>query len=246
LALTYLVPYPLIDVHAPLSMAFSYVNVHWMSSFIAIGAFTGISSALLMTIVSQARVWFALSSDGLLPPSFALVHEKYGTPYVASIASGIMSSAFATVFDINILSQLMAIGTLFAFGMVATCVLASRYNRHPQVMWLCVAIWVLSIASSIAFQAGDYLIFAIVLVAMTICCGIPMLWIPQAPMKPKTITAPFGPFIPILSIVTNVNTMCSLGWAAWIQSFIWFTLGIVVYFAYGMRNSQVRRFAQLV
>jgi len=91
----------------------------------------GMISSLLVFQLGQARVWFAMSRDGLLPRAFGKVHPRFRTPHVATWIAGFLVGIPAGVFDIGVLADLSNIGTLFAFTLVAIGVLILRY-REPN------------------------------------------------------------------------------------------------------------------
>src|SRR5881628_1587421 len=85
--LTGMVPYNQIDINAPVVEAFKHAGLTWMQYLVAAGAMTGITSVLLVMMLSQARVMLAMARDGLLPTSFfGAVHERFRTPHKATIA----------------------------------------------------------------------------------------------------------------------------------------------------------------
>ena len=143
--LTGMVPYGKLDINAPVSNAFDQVGLGWARLLIAAGGVTGITSVLLVMLLSQPRVLLAMSRDGLLPPSFfGAVHEKYRTPWKSTILTGIFVSLLAAIMPIDELLELTSIGTLLAFVIVCAAVLimrkthpdAERPFRAPLVPWV--------------------------------------------------------------------------------------------------------------
>src|SRR5262249_58402867 len=101
---------------------------------VTVGALTGMLSSLLVFQLGQARVWFAMSRDGLLPSFFSRVHSRFRTPHVSTWIAGLFVAIPAGLFDIGTLSDLSNIGTLFAFVLVSIGVLVLRRRqpeRHP-------------------------------------------------------------------------------------------------------------------
>jgi APA family basic amino acid/polyamine antiporter len=112
--------------------AFRDVGLNWAEFLIAIGGVTGITSVMLVMMLSQPRVLLAMSRDGLLPKGFfADVHEKFRTPWKSTIMTGVFVGSLAAFLPINILSDLVNIGTLFAFVIVCIAVLIMR-KTHPN------------------------------------------------------------------------------------------------------------------
>jgi APA family basic amino acid/polyamine antiporter len=130
--LTGMVKYDQINIDAPVSDAFGRVGLPWAHFLISIGALTGITSVLLVMMLSQPRILMAMARDGLLPRSFfAAVHEKFRTPYKASILTGIFVGTVAALVPLRILAELVNIGTLLAFVIVCGAVLVMR-KKHPE------------------------------------------------------------------------------------------------------------------
>jgi APA family basic amino acid/polyamine antiporter len=131
--LTGMVPWREIDIDAPIASAFGRFGLGWASVLISMGAVAGITSVLLVMLLSQARVLLAMSRDGLLPPAiFAAVHPRFRTPYRSSILIGFIVATVAALLPLKVLADLVNIGTLFAFVIVCTAVLILRYTR-PEV-----------------------------------------------------------------------------------------------------------------
>jgi APA family basic amino acid/polyamine antiporter len=132
--LTGIVPYAELNVPAPLAMAIDKTGnaLLWLRPLIKIGAIAGLSSVILVMLLGQPRIFYTMAKDGLLPKSFAKVHPRFRTPYVTTILTGIVSCFIAGVLPINILSELVSIGTLLAFTIVCISILVLRKTR-PDV-----------------------------------------------------------------------------------------------------------------
>jgi APA family basic amino acid/polyamine antiporter len=129
---TGMVKYDQIDINAPVSDAFRRVGLPWAQRLVDVGAITGITSVLLVMMLSQPRVLLAMARDGLLPQSvFGAVHEKFRTPYKSTIVTGIFVSVMAGFLPLRLLAELTNIGTLLAFVIVCAAVLIMRYT-HPE------------------------------------------------------------------------------------------------------------------
>ena len=94
-----------------------------------LGAIAGLASVVLVMLMGQPRIFFAMSRDGLLPPVFGKIHPKFQTPYVTTVLTGVVAAAVAGFFPIRLLGELVSIGTLFAFVVVSAGVLMLRYKR---------------------------------------------------------------------------------------------------------------------
>jgi basic amino acid/polyamine antiporter, APA family len=125
--LTGMVPYNKINIDAPVSDAFRQVGLPWAQFLISLGALAGITSVLLVMMLSQPRVILAMARDGLVPRSFfAAVHERFRTPWKSTIVTGIFVSTLAAFLPLRVLAELVNIGTLFAFVVVCAAVLIMR------------------------------------------------------------------------------------------------------------------------
>ncbi|SFN98157.1 amino acid/polyamine/organocation transporter, APC superfamily [Geodermatophilus obscurus] len=122
-------PYSELSTEAPLAEAFSSVGLSFVSSLISVGALAGLTSVVMILMLGQSRVLFAMSRDHLLPPGLAQVHPRYGTPYKITIATGIAVAVLAAVVPLEELALLVNIGTLFAFVLVSLGVIVLRRTR---------------------------------------------------------------------------------------------------------------------
>jgi basic amino acid/polyamine antiporter, APA family len=130
--LTGMVRYDQIDINAPVADAFRQIGLPWARRLIDIGAMTGITSVLLVMMLSQPRVLLAMARDGLVPPGFfGAIHDKFRTPWKSTILVGIFVSLMSAFLPIRILAELTNIGTLLAFVIVCSAVLIMRYT-HPE------------------------------------------------------------------------------------------------------------------
>ncbi|NYJ06238.1 amino acid permease [Petropleomorpha daqingensis] len=118
-----------LSVAAPLAEAFKSVGLSFFSSLISVGALAGLTSVVLILMLGQSRVLFAMSRDRLLPPAIGKVHPKWGTPYRISIGTGIVVALLAGFLPISALAELVNIGTLFAFILVSIGVIVLRRTR---------------------------------------------------------------------------------------------------------------------
>jgi APA family basic amino acid/polyamine antiporter len=130
--ITGMVRYDQIDIDAPIPSAFAAVGMPWAQFLISLGALTGITSVLLVLMLSQPRVLLAMARDGLLPREFfSAVHPKFRTPWKSSILTGLFVATFGGFLPLRILAELVNIGTLLAFVIVCAAVLILR-KTHPD------------------------------------------------------------------------------------------------------------------
>jgi APA family basic amino acid/polyamine antiporter len=131
--LTGMVPYDKINIDAPVSNAFAQVGLTWAQFLISLGALTGITSVLLVLMLSQPRVMLAMARDRLIPQSFfGAIHEKFRTPWKSTILTGCFVAVLASFLPLRILAELVNIGTLLAFIMVCAAVLIMR-RTNPEL-----------------------------------------------------------------------------------------------------------------
>jgi APA family basic amino acid/polyamine antiporter len=131
--LTGMVPYSQINIDAPVSDAFRQVGLPWAELLVSVGAVAGITSVLLVMMLSQPRIFLAMARDGLLPTGFfGAVHERFRTPWKATILTGLCVATMGAFLPLRILAELVNIGTLLAFVIVCAAVLIMR-RTHPEV-----------------------------------------------------------------------------------------------------------------
>ena len=130
--LTGMVRYDQIDIDAPLAHAFSRIGLPGAQFLISLGALTGITSVLMVLLLSQPRIMLAMARDGLLPATFfGAVHERFRTPWKATILTGMVVALVGSLMPLRVLAELTNIGTLLAFVIVCAAVLIKRH-REPD------------------------------------------------------------------------------------------------------------------
>src|SRR5687768_4411447 len=116
-------------LNAPVAYALAVINQDWAAYLVSAGAVAGITSVLLVMLLSQPRIFFAMSRDGLLPRNVSKVHPRFGTPYITTIITCVIVALVAGVTQIQTVGEMTSIGTLFAFVVVCAAVLMLRYKR---------------------------------------------------------------------------------------------------------------------
>ena len=128
--LTGMVSYKELNVAAPVALALDkYPGLHWLGYPIKRGAIAGMTSVMLVMTIAQARIFFAMSRDGLLPKFFGKVHPKFRTPSTGTVVTGVTAAIIGGLFPVGVLGHLVSIGTLAAFVTVCIGVLVLRKTR---------------------------------------------------------------------------------------------------------------------
>lgn len=131
--LTGMMHYSQLGTPKPVATALeAYPSLLWLKTIIEIGAIAGLSSVILVMLMGQPRIFYSMSKDGLLPKVFGKVHPKYQTPYLGTVIVGVIAAVLAGFLPINLLGEMVSMGTLLAFATVCAGVLILRFTQ-PQV-----------------------------------------------------------------------------------------------------------------
>jgi APA family basic amino acid/polyamine antiporter len=147
LVLTGIVHYSRLDVADPINVGIAAIGVTWLGPLVKLGAIAGLFSVILVNLMAQPRIFFAMSRDGFLPPVFGRIHPRFRTPHVTTTITGVLVAITAALFPIGVLGQLVSMGTLLAFAIVCAGVLVLRRTdpdiprpfRAPGMPWIGVA-----------------------------------------------------------------------------------------------------------
>jgi basic amino acid/polyamine antiporter, APA family len=116
-------------VDHPVSLALKYAGENWVAGFVDLGAILGMTTVILVMSYGQTRIIFAMSRDGLLPKRLSSIHPKHGTPYFATWMVGIVFGLLAALIPLDVLTELINIGTLAAFSLVSIAIIILRRQR---------------------------------------------------------------------------------------------------------------------
>jgi APA family basic amino acid/polyamine antiporter len=131
IVLTGIVSFTFLNVADPIAVGVNAMGkgLFWLRPVIKIAAIAGLSSVILVLLMGQPRIFYAMSKDGLLPPVFAKVHSRFKTPYASTLITGSIAIVLAGILPINILGELVSIGTLLAFAIVCVGIIILRVKR---------------------------------------------------------------------------------------------------------------------
>ncbi|KAH6806359.1 cationic amino acid transporter 7 [Perilla frutescens var. frutescens] len=242
-----LLPYDMIDAEAPFSGAFAGGSGgwRWAANLIGAGASMGIVTSLLVAMLGQARYMCVIGRSGVVPRWFARVHPSTSTPVNASAFLGFLTAAIALFTDLNILLNLVSIGSLFVFFMVASAVIYRRYASSSANPWPTLSfLFCFSLTSLIftllwqfapagkpkALMLGSCIAAAIGLVQLF------HFMVPQA-RKPEFWGVPSMPWIPSISIFLNIFLLGSLDRPSYVRFGFFSGLVVVVYILYSVHSS---------
>ncbi|XP_060184462.1 cationic amino acid transporter 7, chloroplastic-like [Lycium barbarum] len=246
-SMSMLLPYDMIDPDAPFSGAFvGSDGWRWVSNVIGVGASFGILTSLLVAMLGQARYMCVIGRSSVVPAWFARVHSKTSTPVNASVFLGVCTAAIALFTDLQILLNLVSIGTLFVFYMVANAVIYKRYvsvgvtNPWPTLSFL-VCFSLTSILFTLLWQLAPpgkpkaFMLGACTAIAIAVLQLFHYM-VPQA-RKPEFWGVPLMPWIPSISIFLNIFLLGSLDRPSYVRFGFFSALAVLVYVLYSVHAS---------
>ncbi|XP_072950621.1 cationic amino acid transporter 7, chloroplastic-like [Typha angustifolia] len=242
-----LVPYDAIDVESPFSAAFrGSGDWGWASNVIGVGASFGILTSLLVSMLGQARYLCVIGRSNVVPSWLAKVHPTTATPVNASAFLGFLTAAIALFTDLEVLLDLVSIGTLFVFYMVANAVVYRRYvavgttNPYPTISFLlCFSLSCLAFTLVWHFappgKTRAALLVIFFLLAVAVLNAFHFL-VPQA-RKPEFWGVPMMPWIPAISISLNIFLLGSLGGPSYLRFALFTAVAVLFYVFYSVHAS---------
>ncbi|KAM7524734.1 hypothetical protein LguiA_014636 [Lonicera macranthoides] len=243
LSLSMMQKYTNIDPDAAYSVAFQRVGMKWAKYLVALGALKGMTTVLLVGALGQARYTTHIARAHMIPPWFALVHPKTGTPINATLMITICSASIAFFSSLDVLASLLSLSTLFIFMMMAVALLVRRYYVRgvtPKANLLKLIILLLVIIGSSMGTSACWGLNPKGWVGYTItlpCWFLGTLGISVLLPKqriPKVWGVPLVPWLPSLSIATNLFLMGSLGYEAFVRFGICTGVMLIYYVFFGL------------
>ncbi|XP_052146605.1 cationic amino acid transporter 1 [Oryza glaberrima] len=241
-----MVPYGEIDPDAPFSVAFADRGMGWAKYVVAFGALKGMTTVLLVSAVGQARYLTHIARTHMMPPWLARVHPGTGTPVNATVAMLLATAVIAFFTDLNVLSNLLSISTLFIFMLVAVALLVRRYYVSGETsradrnrLAACIAA---ILASSVAtatcwgLDRGGWVPYAVTVPAWLAATASLWALVPQA-RAPKLWGVPMVPWLPSASIAINVFLLGSIDSKSFMRFGIWTAALLVYYLFVGLHAS---------
>jgi APA family basic amino acid/polyamine antiporter len=242
LVLTGMVNYKELNVGDPLAYVFEKYDLTFLSEIIAISAVVAMTSVMLVFQLGQPRILLSMSRDGLLPKIFAKVHPKFRTPSFATIITGLVVAIPILFLNHTTVTDLCAIGTLFAFAIVCAGVLIDKnknssfkipyYNSKyivPLIFFL-IALFIfikhkeslIGMLTSLETERITVWIFILYAIIISWLC------------YQKSLS-----LIPVAGLSCNLYLITELGLTNWLRFGIWLVIGLVIYFLYGYRRKNL-------
>ena len=246
LVMTGMVGYENLNVADPLAYVFKVVHLDWFSGLVAFSAIIAMASVLLVFQVGQPRIWMSMSRDGLLPKRFSKIHPKYKTPSFSTLITGIIVGVPALFMNLEEVTDLTSIGTLFAFVIICLGVMSFGNETKEQRPKF-----------KVFYINGKYIVpFVSLLIYISILYFKPEFYfellsdvynnIPMLSFLVLLIViSAFAYFkklslIPTLGLIINLYLMSELTVINWLRFGIWLLIGLFIYFLYSYKHSKLR------
>lgn len=264
LVLTGMVNYKELAVGDPLAFVFERLDLNLIAGLVAVSAVVATTSVLLVFQLGQPRIWMTMSRDGLLPKRFSNIHPKFKTPAFSTIIAGLLVAIPTLFFNLKEMTDFTSIGTLFAFALVSGGILLLDRDDSPNrrgfrvpyvngkyivtVLLVTAAFLVyklnpeawsafmsLSVPEGTAQNAVDGVGFWDLLEHKVLMLGFILVSVMMAWLTYSRNLS----LIPVLGLLVNLYLMTELGVTNWARFIIWLFVGLIIYFAYGYKNSKL-------
>lgn len=243
LVLTGVVSYKNLNVGDPLALIFDELGLKWIAGIIAVSAVFATASVLLVFQMGQPRIWMSMSRDGLLPKAFSKIHPKYGTPGFSTIVTGFVVAVPALFLNLDTVIALTSIGTLFAFVLVCAGILVlNQMKNKPETKF------------NVPYINGKYILPLLVISGFAlIYIYFPNYYSSLFSIKYFPMIVFFGALlvvtiltyiksfslIPVLGFTSCFYLMAQESYTNWIRFIIWLVIGLIIYFAYSYKKSNL-------
>lgn len=257
LVLTGMVHYSKLNTSDFLANAFNERGLNVLGGIIALSAVVATTTVLLVFQIGQPRIWMSMSRDGLLPPRFSKIHPKYKTPGFSTILAGMVVGIPSLFLDSAIVTDLCSIGTLFAFALVCGGILFLPPREKQEGKF------------QVPYINGKYIVPLLLITGIIFTYFIfdgflqhffglvdtdhPEFTSSQVFREriPYFIFCLLAVYISILSFIRNYSLipvlgllscfylMTELGTTNWIRFVVWLAIGMIIYFAYSIKNSKL-------
>lgn len=246
LVITGMVPFNLLSEDAPLADAFKSKGLKFVSVLISIGAIAGLTTALLVGLYVQSRLYLGLGRDGLLPAIFAKVHPTRHTPLHSQIWVGCVASILAGLLNVKMLSHILSVGTLTGYSVVSACVVVLRWKdrtnsqvssakRREGVIFL-ITVAVSGFAAGLFFHYRVSFIFVIAAIVVAVAASL-ALHFRQVYGDSVGFSCPGVPIVPSICIFFNMFLFGQLHHEAWVRFVILSIVMVGVYAIYGQYHA---------
>jgi amino acid transporter len=244
LVLTGMVPFSQLGVGDPLAHVFSSIGMPWFAGVVAVSAVVAMTSVLLVFQLGQPRIWLAMSRDGLLPKVFSRVHPRHRTPSTATIVTAVAVIVPTLLIPSDAVVQLCSMGTLAAFVLVCAGVLKLQNDpnrprgkfRTPYIngklilpVSMLIALLLVRLFAREWWRLNEFDRDKIPMYLFLLVCVVLGV---QAYRKNLSL-------IPSLGLLFSVFMMAQLPLVSWLAFAAWISVGLVIYFAFGMKHSRL-------
>uniref|UniRef100_I3J426 Zgc:175280 n=1 Tax=Oreochromis niloticus TaxID=8128 RepID=I3J426_ORENI len=235
-SLTLMMPYYLLDTHSPLPVAFEYIGWEPAKYAVAVGSLCALSTSLLGVMLPMPRVLYAMARDGLLFKPLSFMSSRQ-SPVLATLSSGAVAAFMVLLFDLKALVDMSSIGTIFAYTLVAVCLLILSSDLSPVFLVIVLTVLLSEALYSLSRRELWSVLLVSVLV-LTLVLAVVIIWRqPQSRTKASFMVKQMvlGAWFQIVFI--NTCLMVQLEGETWVSYAVWMAIGLIIYFGYGVRHS---------
>ncbi|KAJ4956073.1 hypothetical protein NE237_012856 [Protea cynaroides] len=258
LVITGMVSYTLLGDDAPLAKAFELKGLKYMSIIVGIGAIAGLTTTLMVSLYVHSRFYLGLGRDGLLPSVFAKVHQTRRTPIFSQIWVGVITGILAGLFNVQLLSHILSVGSLTAYSVVSACVVTLRWEETvvSEVSTRWISTWLegvlclLTIAccgfgAGLCFRFGASFVMLLVTVVIAVIAVVALHY-RQVYVDPPGFSCPVVPLFPVSCIFFNIFLFAQQHQEAWLRFVVLLVVSVGIYAFYGQYHGHPRTSNQIL